>query len=130
MPLLGSLLLLWAPVSKDEAMQASHRSGKGEHVAFLRDQKSRGLLRQLRLQALADETDISDLGEANFPKYVAGGDDNTGGTSWIAGAHREPMWSMSQTNSCGDTWPCVLGKADQGHFFQREENPYVDKRMV
>ena len=44
--------------------------------------------------------------------------------------HREPMWSQAQTGACGTTTPCPLGKADQGHFFERGQNPYVDKREV
>ena len=26
--------------------------------------------------------------------------------------------------------PCPIGRADQGHFFQRDEDPWVDKRQV
>lgn len=40
------------------------------------------------------------------------------------------MWSQAQTGACGTTTPCPLGKADQGHFFERGQNPYVDKREV
>ncbi|EKX38249.1 hypothetical protein GUITHDRAFT_115591 [Guillardia theta CCMP2712] len=40
------------------------------------------------------------------------------------------MWSQAQTYACGTDKPCPIGKADQGHFFQRNVNPWVDKREV
>jgi hypothetical protein len=40
------------------------------------------------------------------------------------------MWTQAATGACGDDEPCPLGRADQGHFFQRDDNPWVDKREV
>jgi hypothetical protein len=44
--------------------------------------------------------------------------------------HREPMWTQAQTGACNNGEPCPLGQADQGHFFQRDDNPWVDNREV
>lgn len=86
-------------------------------------------LRGARLQSLSS-TDVTDVGEDTMPQFVAGGDDDSGGTSWIVGMHRQPMWTQAQTHSCGDSWPCAIGEADKGHFFQRGTNPFSDKREV
>ncbi len=88
----------------------------------------------------------------SWPRSLPGAEG--GGTSWIAGRHvmpaavhtqhrmircgwcvpsgmhREPMWTQAATGACGDDEPCPLGRADQGHFFQRDDNPWVDKREV
>jgi hypothetical protein len=88
----------------------------------------------------------------SWPRSLPGAEG--GGTSWIAGRHvlpadvhtqprmitcgccvstgmhREPMWTQAATGACGNDEPCPLGRADQGHFFQRDDNPWVDKREV
>lgn len=74
-------------------------------------------------------SDITYTGEETWPQYLPGADDE-GGSSWIVGEHREPLWSQAQTYSCGDDTPCPIGQADKGHLFQRDDNPYVDKREV
>ena len=68
--------------------------------------------------SLDGTTDITSMGEERFPTEVSGQVED-GGTSWIVGEHREPMWSQAQTYACGTDKPCPIGKADQGHFFQR-----------
>jgi hypothetical protein len=72
--------------------------------------------------------DIATIGSADWPSELPGayGDD----TSWIVGEHREPLWSDSQTGSCGLTTPCPKGRADSGHGFQRTTNPFADKRRT
>ena len=68
------------------------------------------------------------LTEDAWPSSLPGAEGS--GTSWIAGMHREPMWSQAATGACGSGDACPEGQADRGHFFQRDENPWVDKREV
>ena len=49
------------------------------------------LRRTRRVQMLASAAGGDDLthdGDESWPTYVAGGDDDSGGTSWITGMHR------------------------------------------
>jgi hypothetical protein len=73
-------------------------------------------------------SEIATIGSADWPSELPGayGDD----TSWIVGEHREPLWSDSQTGTCGLTTPCPKGRADSGHGFQRTTNPFADKRRT
>ena len=68
------------------------------------------------------------LTEDAWPSSLPGAEGS--GTSWIAGMHREPMWSQAATGACGSEDECPEGQADRGHFFERDENPWVDKRVV
>jgi hypothetical protein len=97
-------------------------------------QNSQAYSQKRRQQTLAGEEvppteDIADVSDdASWPRDLPGamGDD----TSWVVGMHREPLWSDSQTGACGTTIPCEKGQADRGHDFQRNTNPWVDKRRT
>mmetsp|Transcript_70355 Transcript_70355/g.168525 ORF Transcript_70355/g.168525 Transcript_70355/m.168525 type:complete len:274 (+) Transcript_70355:28-849(+) len=117
-----------------------HRDGEDTLGQWARapSSSSRALPRQKlavrgRMQALEQVvgSDVTGIGEENRPTHVPGAvSPMPGATSWIVGEHRTPMWSESQTYACGTSKPCAQGKADKSHFFQRDTNPFVDRRRV
>jgi hypothetical protein len=132
-PLRGQQLVAVAESPEAKARGATSKSAKGGGAKAAKEGKATSSKAAKGGEAppatVFDGIDVSDVGETSFDKYVP---DPYGkaGTSWVVGVHREPHWSDSMTYACGTTTPCKMGDADRGHYFQRDTNPFVDKRRV